>query len=185
MFEREYRDLRFVNRWQIVRRLKDQNLAEHQYFVTLYARQIAHFIKWGGNIGAMMTAALVHDIDETISGDMPGPYKRLFSDGELRDVNDSVAVELRERGLWTAVMDAEIRVILKVADLIDEAGWLYDEINLGNASLSAVLSNTMDRLSAAIDALDIIEGVDKHVTYNLHNMIVEQLCRKSSTTIRG
>ena len=186
MFQREYRDLRFVNRWQIARRLKDQNLAEHQYFVALYARQVAHFIEWKGDIGALLTAALVHDIGELISGDLPGPFKRLFSDKMWNDVEREIDGTLHERGLWRPHRnDNDVDMIIKVADLIDEAGWVYDEINLGNQSLTNVLSNTMARLHEAVDALKVIDGVDMIVTLRLHNQIVDQLCRKSSTVVRG
>jgi len=186
MFEREYRDLRFVNRWQIVRRLKDQNLAEHQYFVALYARQVAHVIGWKGDIGALLTAALVHDIGELISGDLPGPFKRLFSGQMWGDVEAEIDGILHERGLWRPHRnDDDVDLILKVADLIDEAGWLHDEINLGNTSLVNVLSNTMQRLHEAVNALTVIKGVDRLIVLQLHNQIVDQLCRKSSTVVRG
>lgn len=75
MFEVEFRLFSEVRRWATIRN-SGQKLAEHSFFVALYADQIATLIDWQGDRGALMLHALLHDIDELITGDIPGNWKR-------------------------------------------------------------------------------------------------------------
>lgn len=68
-----------VNRWQIVRTLRQQTIAEHMYLVAMTARDVARAV-----MGPRFTAqeelailrwALVHDLPEVVTGDIPTPVK--------------------------------------------------------------------------------------------------------------
>lgn len=160
MFEQEWRDAAYVPRWGIARVIRRQSLAEHQYFVAVYADQIADAIGWPMERRVyVFQYALRHDMPETVTGDGPGPAKRALT----IDSPDAES-KLRAMMVWRyGEEDAhkmkpwndDIRRIVKVADLIDEAMYIYEEMSLGNMTVKgpAVLGNTVKRLREAIDLL--------------------------------
>lgn len=82
MLEREITDAGFVPRWSIVRTLMPQSIAEHSWFVVMYANDICHIFGLDGHIQlAVMKYAAWHDVvDEVFTGDLPGPNKRALFD---------------------------------------------------------------------------------------------------------
>ena len=141
MFEREYRDLAFVPRWSIIRQIKGQSVAEHSYYVALYAEQLARWLDWKGDLGVLLIMALRHDLAEVFMGDMPGPNKSHFIDKE-RYTNYS-CTELNKRfNLHTRFIEPdeekEIIALIKIADGLDECFYLAGEMQMGNQSVKAV-----------------------------------------------
>lgn len=156
MFEREYRELSFVPRWPIIRRIKEQSVAEHSYYVTLYAGQVAELIEYKGDRAMLLDMALRHDIEESFTSDIPGPSKRAMIDDEK--ANRWVIDELNRRFLENfrqIPMEEElnIKLIIKIADLLDEVFYLATEQQLGNRAISKVLEHSYDRLFKAWHAL--------------------------------
>lgn len=149
-FASDLRDMAYVPRWAIARRNRQQYLAEHSYFVAVYADQIARMIEWKGDFAELLRVALYHDIDETITGDIPGPAKRAaWNKGRaeetfgplMRDKYGSDVVDLR------SFASGEVRAIVSAADSIDEVAYLYEEVMLGNTWVSPVLKEAKARLS--------------------------------------
>jgi hypothetical protein len=69
--------LTFVPRWCIVPMHRHQSVAEHSFRVSIIAGAIATKLGFGpALVNGIMTAALLHDKEEAISGDIPNPYKR-------------------------------------------------------------------------------------------------------------
>lgn len=175
MFEREYRELSFVPRWAIVRTLRHQSVAEHSYYVTLYAGQVARLINWGGSFGNLYRAALMHDTSEVFMSDIPGPTKRAIIDHEKYDEYELSGLQERfgdEVSAWLKddIEPKQINSIIKVADLLDECFFLATEMQLGNNSLCAVMLSSRTRLNTAIGRLpistlgvqlDLVEMFDK------------------------
>lgn len=148
-FSSSWRDMAHVPRWAILRKNRQQNLAEHCYYVAVYADQVARIIGWEGNYATLMRYALYHDLDETITGDIPGPAKRLAWDKKRAE--DALS------GVMTAkygqdVVDARdeapeaVRAIVSVADSIDEVCYLSEEVMSGNVWVKTVLNEAFDRL---------------------------------------
>lgn len=88
--------MRYVNRWSTSRVAFPENVAEHSYFVCLYAMMIARW--WTSNsygaenadpdthaafIGTVLQRAVLHDIEEARTGDIHRPFK--YSDPKLRE----------------------------------------------------------------------------------------------------
>lgn len=169
MFEREYREMSFVPRWGILRCIKRQTLAEHSYYVTLYAGQIADAIEWSGNRARLLDAALRHDVEEVYMSDIPGPSKRAMIHDRDKHEDYLHTENLRRFGMdynkrnGTYYLNAidddayeqcqEIKAIIKVADLLDECFYLATEIQLGNQSLQKVLAHSAGRLQEALKKL--------------------------------
>ena len=155
MFERELRTLSFVPRWVITRNIKTQSVAEHSFYVAVYAGQIAEFLNWHEDDPIctvnLLHAALWHDVEECFTGDIPGPTKRdlgwsgrgswLYGEIEKRFGNE--VTEITE----------DARRILKVANLLDEVFYKATEINMGNTGARHSYQSSMCRLELAISQL--------------------------------
>lgn len=63
-----------VKRWTIVRTIVNQNVAEHTFNVAMISRKLATILDIDD--GPVIKAALEHDLDEIMTGDMPSPVKR-------------------------------------------------------------------------------------------------------------
>lgn len=180
MLERELRELSFVPRWGVLRRVRSQSVAEHSYYVALYAGHVADLVGWNGDRGALLRSALVHDLPEASTGDMPGPAKRAMMDPER-----SVSVERHymqtrfpdDFGAWLGTKgDPEIRLLVKVADLLDEIMFLQTECQLGNQNAGVIgdtrtpLGNSYKRLRAIWHESHLLNDSDKWDT--VHGSII-------------
>lgn len=179
-FASGWRDMSYVPRWGIARRIRTQNLAEHSYFVALYSSQIADIIKWGGDRGELLKYALLHDIDETITGDIPGPFKRAAVDKikAKKAIND-VMVEKFGPDNVSVINDAsdDIKNIVKVADCIDEICYLEEESLMGNHRwLEKVRKEAMRRLVSRFDSLPFKTKSDKDSAWSVvFESLVDQI----------
>jgi|14_taG_2_1085336.scaffolds.fasta_scaffold13308_3 5'-deoxynucleotidase YfbR-like HD superfamily hydrolase len=104
-----------VKRWHIVRVVKEQSLAEHSFNVCMVARAIAK--EAGINDVDITKAALAHDLDEVLLGDVPTNVKdRAREKGfEINDLYEKVT----GRTLCTNERD-----ILRIADLLEAFWWI-------------------------------------------------------------
>lgn len=160
MFERELRDLCHVPRWNILRRSRQQNVAEHMYFVTIYALEIATFIEWEGDHLLLARAALTHDIPEVWTGDPPGPAKHtIFDVDKTRTFEDTKMREIFPEHFDYFRAEGQAKAILRVADRLDATLFLADEWNMGNRSVGSLsvastpFGSNKHRLMVAIEFL--------------------------------
>lgn len=133
-----------VDRWQIVRTLRQQNLAEHQYMVTMIALEIARKAM-GVHFNAISELDLIrwcmrHDLREVVHGDICTPVKQRIKRQCGKDTFKKI-----ERDICDDCNFAEDNVegtvlwdIAKLADLIDGIRFLTIEGNGKHAE--AVLS---------------------------------------------
>ena len=157
-FSPSWRDMAYIPRWVILRRTRQQFLAEHSYFVTVYAKQVAELIKWEGDMGELLTYALIHDIEETVTGDIPGPIKRAaFNKDDAGLAMNNVMLDKFGKDV---VMDkhfapADVRAIVSVADSIEEVCFLMEERLMGNSQwIQPVIEEATERLAARWDKLE-------------------------------
>lgn len=145
MFERELRDLSWVPRWSIIRTNRAQSVAEHSYYVAVYALSIAQLINWRGSSTnasrlELVISALNHDIEECFTGDIPGPMKRLMAKG-LPWRNTVWRERDRRFGdRYPVSDDPEVLAILKAADVLDEVMFLAGELQRGNRACENIFS---------------------------------------------
>lgn len=116
-----------VDRWQIVRTLRNQNIAEHQYMVTMIALEIAERVMGDSfdreEKALLMEWGMRHDLPEVMMGDICTPVKQRIREavGNLaHDPFDIIEQEICET-CHQAKLNAghKIRSIVKLADLID------------------------------------------------------------------
>jgi 5'-deoxynucleotidase YfbR-like HD superfamily hydrolase len=120
-----------IKRWTIINTTKEQNLAEHQYNVTVIAMRL--FINdVGEEPSAMfMAAAMFHDAAEIRTGDIPTPGKdfirRLATGADGGDVfhhiNDMIMPVIPFVG---GNLSEQSVVYIKLADLIEAAWWIKE-----------------------------------------------------------
>lgn len=180
MFEREYRELSDVPRWTIIRTIQKQNVAEHTFYVTLYAGQIADTINWEGDRAQLLDMALRHDVEEMYMSDIPGPSKRAIIAHRSDYHNHCMQENMRRfnedygkrSGEWRIPVPfyQEMKAIIKVADLLDECFFLATDQQLGNKAVMHVLEHSMRRLWKAID--DLPCNPDKVALINKFNTAI-------------
>lgn len=162
-FPSELRTLSFVPRWSIVATVNKDQVASHSYYVTLYAYLVAKLIKWEGSKTYLMLAALTHDLDETITGDIVSPVKKEIIDQERCDsfvdtlmldrfgsiVDDLVVLEEKMKIKYFE----EASAIIKVADRMDALFFLIWEQRMGNTIVEPLRRRAQSLLEGAWRAL--------------------------------
>ena len=160
MFERELKDLQVVKRWGIVRRLSEQTVADHSFYVVMYANDICSFFARYVSRDLhlhVLQQALWHDMDETFSGDIPGPAKRAFGKENvktklkqwmdmvfgMRGHRDGSGVNSVDQNLVTA--------IIKAADYIDAYTEMLIEQSLGNYNAKIRVEKTHGEMWAEVE----------------------------------
>lgn len=189
MFDHEMRDLAHVHRWGILRRIRQQSVAEHSFFVAIYAIEIAEFIEWQGDHYTLIRAALSHDMPEVRTGDLPGPTKRAVLDAERLDSFESRTMQdlfpTHQNFFRT---NGEAGNILAVADILDATLFLADEKNMGNRSVGSrnnprdPFGSNVQRLLAAVLKLPcqagvqaaLIEKMSEAIDVSVSNIYVDQ-----------
>lgn len=166
---REYRMLSFVPRWGVAPRHHQASVAEHSFYVSLYSGILCDILNIQGSERlTVIEYALVHDVFETWTSDIPGPAKRAIVDPDKLDAYH------REfgRGMGTYYHQAmsgkvsivfsddedpkqghleyNARDIVKVADLIDSVFYLKSEILLGNQFVWGLYKRDVNRLEKAL-----------------------------------
>lgn len=79
--------LRYVHRFSGCVRVHAESVAEHSWFVTFMVYCMGHALNREGSpdtvdVGRAVQKALVHDVDESVTGDFPRPFK--YSSTDLR-----------------------------------------------------------------------------------------------------
>lgn len=184
MLEREIRDLATVPRWVTARVIHRQNIAEHSCMVAIYADQIAGWLGWDGDYGKLLRWALWHDAEETISGDMPGPTKRQVVDRKAFNAYMNAKMSQRFPEMeWIEPAD-DIKVIVKVADLLDELFYMLTEKQMGNGALETLISNTTRNLSEAVDKMPVNDQM-KSILWGHILKAVDDHANKQSKVMLG
>lgn len=99
----------------------------------------------------LLVYLLRHDDAESITGDIPGPVKRLCK----LDLSKAKAVSM-DRFKWDCSDEScfeEMKQIRVVADLMDELFFLSGERGMGNQFVQSSLQNVRDRITLEIEKL--------------------------------
>lgn len=139
--------LRYVIRFSICPRVHDESVAEHSYYTSLIAMLIAGDLRRSGievNLGEVAIKSLLHDMDETYSGDMIRMFKH--SSPEIKDAMDKAAnicmekfsKELMGEGghlatIWREAKSDNIEgAIVSLSDFLSVLSYVVQEIQSGN-----------------------------------------------------
>lgn len=158
-FPPELRTMAIVPRWSVVHVTQRDTVANHSYFVTVYSHMIARLINWSGPKDYLMFAALLHDIDECLTGDLVGPIKEYIIDEEKMDNYLGSRVFNRFESLVQehTYLESQCKVrhaeeadaIIKAADRLDAVLFLIMETRRGNTTIAPLVITAQNRLEAA------------------------------------
>jgi 5'-deoxynucleotidase YfbR-like HD superfamily hydrolase len=167
MFERELRDVAFIKRWSIVRTIRDQSVAEHSYFVAMYANDICTMLELPDSVKlGCLRKALWHDVDEIFTGDLPGPSKRKLLEQDFQARwklilgNWTSKVFKRFLDRYTVQLEHQsqngtIDLVVKLADWVDAAMEMATEAQMGNANCLPHMRSQLEKAIAAVDDLSL------------------------------
>jgi 5'-deoxynucleotidase YfbR-like HD superfamily hydrolase len=178
MFDREMRDAAHINRWSILRRSRNQSIAEHSYYVAVYCVEIAEYIDWEGDRHLLLRHALAHDLPEIWSGDLPGPTKRAITDTQrLHDFEYAQMHKILPFHRPYCRAEGEIGRILEVADRLEATLFLADEWGMGNKSVGDIedlfgpFGSNLARLKLSVLSLPCQEDMRRALMGALHTSI--------------
>ena len=161
MLDGDLARIRNVIRFSNSTRIKDESVAEHSYFTAYYAMVLAMslIVEEGVpvDMGVLLTSAILHDMDESKSGDfvrhfkyMDADLKRHIEDASskmMRNAFDPIFVKerlvLREgepshslQYLWRNAKDNTIEGdIVAFADFLSVLSYVMNELDCGNRKL--------------------------------------------------
>ena len=139
---RDIRRLSHVKRWAIVPKIKDQSVAEHSYFVSLYTLKMCQEL--GKSTEFSLNAveyALQHDAGEAFTGDIPSPLKDIV--GGIKEAENTIKEWM---GLNLSITD-EMSSIVHLADKLDALLWLIQEYRMGNTTIVRIKHELLVRVN--------------------------------------
>lgn len=143
-----------VTRWHIVRTLRQQSVAEHQWAVAIIAMDLVERLQYLVADGAMMQIvswALLHDSVEVITGDIPSPVSAQLkpSIALLSELSSQRWTQLRQ--FARTHDEGAPEAIVKLADLI--ADWAFLDVEALGQHAHHVGLGLKDRIvSYAVDS---------------------------------
>jgi 5'-deoxynucleotidase YfbR-like HD superfamily hydrolase len=144
--------LRFVIRFSNCPRIHNESVGEHSFYTALYAYFISVSLRVQGfevYVGQVLAKALMHDVDECISGDFIRMFKHStpelkqaidqasakFTKGVLKDVaKTSLLADVYFADWEKAKLGNEGRIVA-FADYLSVLSYIAQEIELGNVRM--------------------------------------------------
>lgn len=174
--------LRYVERFSTVRVFRKENVAEHSYYTALYTMFICDWVNdktpLGPDKGLALSKALMHDIEESFTGDMPRPFKhssREISLGmalpiEKKTMEVLVSLDLKNRRAptycyWFQAKDKERPEgrIVAFADFLAVLAYLLTEVQYGSYTIQE-----------HIQGMDVYSKDFDHPRYDFIRPLVKQ-----------
>lgn len=161
----QYRDkfggsLRILNqvpRWGCVPRIKENSVAQHSFWVTLYTMILCDYLELSlAEKYNCIDYAVRHDLPEAATGDILGPVKR--STVDPNKMWNFIIATFKQWGVYqflvglqaTDMVSTQAKRIVKAADLIDDVMVLSEEMAFGNKRAAGLFGVIMGRLRKAL-----------------------------------
>ena len=147
---KDIRTLSHVPRWTIIRTLRQQSVADHSYYVVMYAGMIGQMMKIDSiRFGYLLWYAALHDLDELVTGDIPSPVKHPNGSVAMPDLSPVSAHEIV--GIDPPLIDEELIRIVKIADILDAVMFIGEEIRFGNQEVNELYTHLFDQLEERVE----------------------------------
>ena len=143
MDQNKIRALQYVRRFNFERCNRYQSVAEHSFFVGVLAYEMAEIVNYQ-HPEYYMRMAMLHDITEAVTGDIPFLTKRVIGKGTILDLEDKAEKEL-DVCLGSPV---DVIRIVNYGDALELALYLKEERESGNQTLIDIEHETWKRLIA-------------------------------------
>lgn len=153
LFHKRIRMMGDVPRWVIVRTIQQQSVAEHSYFVALYTMELIDFFDFPHPLEAL-SYALLHDLPEVLTGDVPSIARRKMTKqdrrDEVHDMRDHFDVDISAA--------ENTRHLVKVADMMEAIQFLSIERELGNNANKRLREDVNANMLKAWSRMDAEQG---------------------------
>ena len=137
------RALQYIRRLNFERCNRYQSVAEHSFYVTLLAKEIAELLGYPKSTIAMVVEkAMVHDVPEAVTGDIPFLTRRALDKVALANLD---AMAEKEMGIDLSAPLAVLEIV-NYADALEFALYLKEERESGNTNLIDIEHETWGRL---------------------------------------
>ena len=159
------RSLAHIPRFSATPQHFHESVAEHSFYTAYLVSLLCHFAKQAGeqvNTERALTMALLHDIEETFSGDILGPFKHYTP--EVREIINKVNEETIHHAfadlpedlqqyyldLWNEERERKTieAQIVKVADILSLLGKCGEEVKVGNQFFQQIYDTQLETLKA-------------------------------------
>jgi putative nucleotidyltransferase with HDIG domain len=156
------RRLSHVRRYAALKVSRVENVAEHSFYVAFIAMAIAEDLRRKRvevDVLKVIEGALCHDLDEAVGGDLPRPYikavpglrERLnviharFVAGIGRELGFGNELGFGFGSSWRTQNQEELEGrIVALADVLEVAAYVAEEVRAGNGFFLGVLSEVID-----------------------------------------
>jgi len=145
-----------ILRFSTVPTIHKQNVAEHSYFVALIAWLICVRMETKGieiNTEKVLKLSLIHDLPESVSGDMPrsvkkGEIRKIITELEdsvfqmmIGDLPEDMYDELSATYRRWELGDSLEEKVMRFSDILESAIYCLCEKELGNSNMDRIISN--------------------------------------------
>ncbi len=155
--------LKDIVRYNHRTRLKNENVAEHSFFTTLITLELCKRLNLSNDITlSCVIKALLHDMPETELNDITYDVKLKLNLYPLLKKFEDEFFE-REFADYASLMNNNenniVNLVVKYADALSVLQYSYNEIELGNTKMHAIIEETISRLSEIkLKLLEVTHG---------------------------
>ena len=148
--------LKTIIRYNQRQRIKDENVAEHSFFVTMLTLQICNKLQLSDEITyKAIVKALLHDMPEIELNDITYPVKIGLNLYPLLKEYENKYYEKNFAKYADLMKDEEslVSIIVDLADALSVFQYSINEESLGNTNFIDVKNDTIDRLNKTYSKL--------------------------------
>jgi len=148
-FINQQRNLDKIIRFSAKAKIRDMTVSEHSYHVAFYAMMLADLERKFGNkvdVEKVLRAALVHDLEEVLTGDILSPFKRSdstlaeqiqrmgfeFMKKLMSNLPENLSEKYVERWVHARDKDSLEGKIVQAADWMEALLYAMEEYSMGN-----------------------------------------------------
>lgn len=184
---------RFVERYGSFPHIHQENVAEHSFYVALYSLMLWHETDGIAELGIVLSRALMHDIEESVTGDMLRAVK--YSSKEMKKSMDDAGSRLLRTLLqhmmanagdsredyanahmhesWAfAKNDTNEGAIVATADLLCVVSYAHIESQFGNRHARRIRMEVADNLNKLKEKL----STDRTEYVRASDIVKRRLC---------
>ena len=153
----------FMKRFNNAVHIHDENVAEHSFYVAMYAYALCDELKISGELRqTIIEKALIHDVHETVVSDIPHNVKKMDGDVEHffesyeRHYNRNNFEQLEKTYNRMFAVDQGIcDLVVMLADVLSVRQYSELEVSLGNKHFEEILEGANKRILECIEQLKI------------------------------
>jgi 5'-deoxynucleotidase YfbR-like HD superfamily hydrolase len=179
-------DLADSDRWQGFRLLKKDNTAEHTHYVTLFVLFICRALGLSAeDTIKVLQYAILHDFDETYSGDVRHPFKyNPFNGPQVRAAIDAYTnhrLTSLKSGLFNDVLkeipklhdNPKFHKIVKLGDWMSMYYWLDRERKCGNKFVVPHLKYCVSSIVSLGLDFESLFGIDNQISKDIKQQQIQ------------